>query len=300
MEHLLLDIQKYSIHNGEGIRTTIFFKGCPLKCKWCHNPESQSYRAEIMYNKEKCVSCMRCLMKCPQKGIVEKDGFYPVPRDKCDACATCVDFCIYGAREKAGRLYSVDEVIKEIEKDKMFYEQSNGGVTLSGGEVMTQDINFILQILKRCDRMGYNVNIDTCGYSSFERFEKILPYVDTFLYDIKHIDPDKHRLLTGKDNVLILDNLKKLNDKNGKIHIRIPVIEGVNSDDENINGIADFIKDMNITMVSLLPYHAIGQGKYDRIDMEYEGTDFSAPGEERMLEIKNIFERKNIPVKIGG
>ena len=239
-------------------------------------------------------------MKCPQKAIVIKDGFYPVPRDKCDACGTCVDFCIYGAREKAGRRYSVDEVMKEIEKDKMFYEQSGGGVTLSGGEVMTQDIDFILQILKRCDRMGYSVDIDTCGYSSFERFEKVLPYVDTFLYDIKHIDPDKHKLLTGKDNVLILDNLKKLNNKNGKIHVRIPVIEGANSDDDNINGIADFIKDMNIKMVSLLPYHAIGQAKYDRIDMEYEGRDFSVPSKDRMLELKNIFERKNIPIKIGG
>ena len=300
MEHLLLDIQKYSIHNGYGIRTTVFFKGCPLECKWCHNPESQSYQAEIMYNKEKCAACMRCSMKCPQKAIVIKDGFYPVPRDKCDACGTCVDFCIYGAREKAGRRYSVDEVMKEIEKDKMFYEQSGGGVTLSGGEVMTQDIDFILQILKRCDRMGYSVDIDTCGYSSFERFEKVLPYVDTFLYDIKHIDPDKHKLLTGKDNVLILDNLKKLNDKNGKIHIRIPVIEGANSDDDNINGIADFIKDMNIKMVSLLPYHARPPAPYARRAMAYEGRAYAGPRKARMLELNNIFERKNIPIKIGG
>lgn len=300
MEHLILDIQKYSIHNGEGIRTTVFFKGCPLECKWCHNPESQSYQAEIMYNKDKCLSCRRCVEKCPQQGIVEKDGFYPVPRDKCDACATCVENCFYGAREKAGKFYTVDQVMKEIEKDKMFYEASKGGVTLSGGEVMTQNMDFILQILKRCDRMGYNVNIDTCGYSSFERFEKVLPYVDTFLYDLKHIDPEQHRKLTGKDNILILNNLKKLSDKKAKIHIRIPLIVGANADDENIEGIAEFIKDLNIEMVSLLPYHAIGEGKYDRIDMAYEGCDYSAPSDERMAELTKIFEGKNIAVKIGG
>ncbi|MDO4789265.1 MAG: glycyl-radical enzyme activating protein [Johnsonella sp.] len=300
MENLILDIQKYSIHNGEGIRTTIFFKGCPLECKWCHNPESKSYRAEIMYNKEKCASCMRCVLNCPQKGIVEKNGFFPVPRDLCDACGCCVEGCFYGAREKAGKQYSVDEIMKEIDKDKMFYEQSNGGVTLSGGEVMAQDAEFVLQILKRCSRMGYSVNIDTCGYASFERFEKILPYVDTFLYDLKHMDGEKHKELTGKDNRLILENLKKLSEKGAKIHIRVPVIEGVNSDDESIARMADFVKNLNITMLSLLPYHEVGKSKYERIDMKYEGENFCAPSAERMEELKHIFERKNIKVKIGG
>ncbi len=300
MDSLILNIQKYSIHDGEGIRTTIFFKGCPLECIWCHNPESQSYQPEILYNKEKCVACRRCEADCPQRGIVEKDGFYPVPRDLCNACATCVESCIYSAREKAGEPYTVERIMKEIEKDKMFYEQSHGGVTLSGGEVMSQDLDFVIRILKKCDRLGYRVNIDTCGYASFDRFQAVLPYVDTFLYDIKHMDPEKHRELTGKSNELILENLSKLSEQNAKIHIRLPLIEHINTDDENIEATANFVKRLRPIMVSLLPYHSIGKSKYERIDMAYKGSDFEAPSEERLLELKNIFENKDIPVKIGG
>lgn len=300
MDSLVLNIQKYSIHDGEGIRTTLFFKGCPLACKWCHNPESQSYDAVILYNKEKCVSCSRCQSKCPQGAIVEKEGYFPVPREVCNSCEACVDSCIYGAKEKAGDLFTIDQIMKEIEKDKMFYEQSHGGVTLSGGEVMTQDLDFILDILKKCDKMGYRVNVDTCGYASFQRFEKIAPYVDTFLYDLKHMDPEQHLLLTGKDNKLILDNLTKLSQLGAKIHIRIPVIDQINSHEENFMAMADFLQDIQPMMVSLLPYHSIGKSKYDRIDMKYDGLDFEPPSEEKLQHLMTFFEMKNIPVKIGG
>lgn len=300
MDSLILNIQKYSIHDGDGIRTTVFFKGCPLECKWCHNPESQDYKPAIMYNKEKCTSCGRCSTKCPQEGIRLVDNLFPVPRDLCTACEACVDQCFNEAREIAGKPYSQEELMKEIEKDKMFYEESGGGVTLSGGEVMTQDLDYLLGILKSCDKKGYRVNIDTCGYASYDRFEKILPYVDTFLYDLKHMDDEKHRVLTGKGNQLILENLKKLHEANAKIHIRIPLIEGINTSDEEITDMAEFVKDIKITKLSLLPYHAIGNSKYERIDMDYEGTDYQAPTEERLEELQAIFKKYHIEAKIGG
>lgn len=300
MKSLVLNIQKYSIHDGEGIRTTVFFKGCPLECKWCHNPESQSYEAMMMYNQEKCTACGRCTNKCPQNGIKVLNGRFPVPRDLCTACETCADFCLNSAREKAGTAYTLEELIKEIEKDKMFYEESGGGVTLSGGEVMTQNMDDIMGILKICDKKGYRVNIDTCGYADFERFEKVLPYVDTFLYDIKHMDDEKHLELTGKGNKKILDNLTKLSERNAKIHIRIPLIEGINTSDTDVEQMAEFISSIKITDLSLLPYHSIGDSKYERIDKEYEGKDYRAPTEDRLNELKNIFKNYNIDAKIGG
>lgn len=300
MNNLIINIQKYSIHDGNGIRTTVFFKGCPLECTWCHNPESQSYSAAMMYNSEKCTGCGRCAQVCPQKGIVATDGLFPVPRDLCDACDTCADFCLNSAREKAGQAYTQEELMKELEKDKMFYEESGGGITLSGGEVMTQDMDYLMGILKTCHKKGYSVNIDTCGHADYSRFERVLPYVDTFLYDIKHMDNDKHKELTGLGNELILSNLKKLNQAGAKIHLRIPLIEGLNTSDEDITDMAEFIKDLKIVKLSLLEYHSIGNSKYDRIDMEYQGKDYKAPTQERLKQIKNIFENYHIDTKIGG
>ena len=300
MESLVLNIQKYSIHDGEGIRTTVFFKGCPLECKWCHNPESQAYHAEMMYNKEKCTGCARCVDKCPQKGIKAVEGLFPIPREICDACEACADYCLSSAREKVGKAYTQEMLLKEIEKDKMFYEESGGGVTLSGGEVMTQNMDYLLKILKACDRKGYRVNIDTCGYADFERFEKVLPYVDTFLYDIKQMDDTKHIALTGKSNKRILENLKKLSDTGAKIHIRLPLIEGLNTSDADITAIAEFVKNLKITALTLLPYHAIGNSKYERIDMVYEGEAYTPPTKERLTEIQAIFNRYKIQASLNN
>ena len=300
MENLIFNIQKYSIHDGEGIRTTVFFKGCPMECKWCHNPESQSYRPDIMHNTEKCVQCGICIEKCPQKAISVKDGIISTSADRCNFCDTCTDSCIGNAREIAGKTYTVDEIMKEIEKDKMFYEQSGGGVTLSGGEVMTQDMDYILGILKKCKRLGYRVNIDTCGHAVFENFERILPYVDTFLYDIKHMDNEIHRELTGQGNEMVLGNLEKLSEKGAKINIRMPLVEGVNSDDEHIGRVIDFLKTLKIEKVNLLPYHNTGKSKYERMGMNYEGDSYSAPDMDRMEAIRLRFEKNNFNARIGG
>ena len=300
MESLVFNIQKYSIHDGDGIRTTVFFKGCPMTCKWCHNPESQSYRPSILQNTEKCSLCQKCIALCPNEAIVFTGEKIKTLEDKCTLCGKCIDSCINNAREIAGEHYTIDEIMKEIGKDKLFYEQSGGGITLSGGEIMTQDMDYIIAILKKCHRLGYRVNIDTCGHAKFENFEKILPYVDTFLYDIKHMDNEIHKELTGVDNELVLGNLVKLSERNAKINIRMPLVEGINSTDEHIAQVIEFLKKLKIYKVNLLPYHNTGKSKYERLDLVYEGDEYEAPSNERMEEIKAKFEANNFCTQIGG
>ncbi|AOY77847.1 trans-4-hydroxy-L-proline dehydratase activase [Clostridium formicaceticum] len=296
---LITNIQKYSVHDGPGIRTTVFFKGCPLKCMWCHNPESQSYYKQMMYNKEKCNLCGECKRRCSNGAIHIEAEKINVEFKKCNFCENCVEFCINNAREIVGQEYTTSELMKEIEKDKIFYEQSGGGLTLSGGEVMHQ-IDFVHEIARQCKAKGIFVAIDTCGYISFHHFEKVLEYVDVFLYDLKLMNSQKHEKYTGVPNEMILENLKKLSEKGAKIHLRLPLIEGVNTDNENVNAIVDFIKNLNIIHINLLPYHEIGSDKYKRLNMKYEYDLMKKPSDERLQEIKRLFEKNNFKVKIGG
>lgn len=300
MKSLVFSIQKYSIHDGDGIRTTVFFKGCPMTCKWCHNPESQSYRPSILQNTEKCTGCKKCTVVCQEGAITYEDSRVKTSEEKCNLCEKCIDGCINNAREIVGKYYSLDDIMKEIEKDKLFYEQSGGGITLSGGEIMTQDMDYIIKILKKCHRLGYKVNIDTCGHAKFENFEKILPYIDTFLYDIKHMDSDVHKELTGVGNELVLGNLRKLSENSAKINIRIPLVEGINSAEEHIDKIIAFLKELKIYKINLLSYHNTGKSKYDRLNIAYEGNDYIAPSNERIEEIKLKFEQNNFCTQIGG
>lgn len=299
---LILNIQKYSLHDGDGIRTTIFFKGCPLECIWCHNPESQDYNKEVLYNEEKCTKCEVCIDKCPNKAIYKEENNICLNKNNCKFCETCLDYCLNNAREIVGKTYEIKDLMREIVKDIMFYEESGGGVTLSGGEVMTQDINYIKAIASLCKEKGISVDIDTCGYAKFENYEAILPFVDTFLYDIKLIDEEKHKLFTNKSNDLILENLIKLSENGANINIRIPLVEGVNVDKENIEikKIIDFIKPLNIKKVNLLPYHNIGMHKYKKLYLDYEGQNLSRPSDEKLEEIKQIFIKNNFETKIGG
>ncbi len=299
---LILNIQKYSLHDGDGIRTTVFFKGCPLECIWCHNPESQAYNKEVLYNEEKCTKCEVCIDKCPHKAIYKEENNICLNKNNCEFCETCLDYCLNNAREIVGKTYEIKDLMREIVKDMMFYEESGGGVTLSGGEVMTQDVEYIKAIASLCKEKGISVAIDTCGYARFENYEAILPFVDTFLYDIKLIDEEKHQLFTNKSNDLILENLIKLSENGANINIRIPLIEGVNVDKENIEvkKIIDFIKPLNIKKVNLLPYHNIGMHKYKKLYMDYEGQNLNRPSDEKLEEIKQIFITNNFETKIGG
>ncbi|WP_346961973.1 trans-4-hydroxy-L-proline dehydratase activase [Clostridium sp.] len=298
----IINIQKYSIHDGDGIRTTIFFKGCPLSCLWCHNPESQNYSEELMYNEEKCTGCMTCIETCHKRAISKEENHVVTDRNKCDLCKNCLDYCVNNAREIVGKEYTVAQLIKEAEKDRMFYEESSGGITLSGGEVMTQNMDYIEELLKKLKKKGYNIAIDTCGQAPYENYKRVLNYVDTFLYDIKLMDNEKHMKYIGKSNKVILDNLKKLSEAGANINIRIPLVEDINADDESIEEVIKFLKNnINVQKINLLPYHNTGKSKYERLQKVYEGVNFKAPSEKRMKTIKESFEKAGfINIKIGG
>ena len=266
MKATIFDIQRNSFVDGPGIRTTVFFKGCNLKCAWCHNPESQSAKPQIMFYKDKCTGCGRC------QNVTENDADF---------------ICFNGAKEICGKEYNSDEVLNEILKDKAFYENSKGGATFSGGECMLQ-IDFLCEILEKCKENGIHTAVDTAGNVPWEYFERILKHTDLFLYDIKLFDKEKHKQYTGADNKVILDNLKKLFEAGANICIRIPIICGVNDSVGEMQRIKSFLQPYRPVKIELLPYHSLGTHKYDALNMEkYE---FEAPDEKIMKELNSVFE----------
>ena len=300
----ITNIQKFSIHDGDGIRTTVFFKGCPLKCEWCHNPETQRFEKEMQVDREKCTGCGTCASVCPNGAVRMTEDHRPSWDPKaCTFCGKCENFCPAGVREIVGREYTVKELTKELMKDQMFYEESGGGVTFSGGEVMSMDMDFILAMAKELKRQDVTLTIDTCGYVPYERFEKLLPYVNTFLYDVKVMDLELHKKYMGTDNKLILENLIRLSQDGARIYIRIPTIKEVNGNEENMKETIAFLKEHDIhpAGVNLLPYHDTGSGKYAKLDMEYKGTDLHAPDKEEMEALAALFVNAGFTnTKIGG
>lgn len=271
---ILFDIQRNSFVDGPGIRTTVFFKGCNLKCAWCHNPESQSAKPQMMFYRDKCTGCGKCREIC-------------LTPENCTLCGKCTFYCPVDARKVCGKEYTVDEVFAEIIKDKAFYENSDGGVTFSGGECMLQ-IDFLTEILKKCKENGIHTAVDTAGYIPFERFEKILPYTDLFLYDIKCFDNEKHKKYVGVENELILENLKKLFQANAKVWIRIPVISDVNDSAGEMQSIKTFLnQNGKPEKIELLPYHIMGENKYAAIGRAVQ--HFVPPDDNKLNQLKAIF-----------
>jgi pyruvate formate lyase activating enzyme len=298
---IITNIQKYSVHDGPGIRNTVFLKGCPLSCWWCHNPETQSYKQQLMYDREKCNGCSKCINGCPQNAIKLSGEKVLVDAEKCNFCGSCLDYCINCSRSISGKEYSVQELMNELEKDRTFYEQSNGGITLSGGEPMTSlHIDFVERVVNECHKKGISVMIDTCGYAPYENYKRINDKVDMYLYDIKHMDPVKHKMYTGIENVLILENLKRLSQDKVKINLRLPLIEGINTDDENIKATIDMAKTIDVYQVNLLPYHDIAKDKYSRLNLHYDEKNMETPSKERMEWIKEQFENNKFDTRIGG
>ncbi len=300
----ITNIQKFSIHDGDGIRTTVFFKGCPLKCEWCHNPETQRFEKEMEVDREKCTGCGTCASVCPNGAVRMTEDHRPVlGSDGLYILRKVRKLCPAGSREIVGREYTVKELTKELMKDQMFYEESGGGVTFSGGEVMSMDMDFILAMAKELERQDVTLTIDTCGYVPYERFEKILPYVNTFLYDVKVMDPELHKKYMGTDNKLILENLIRLSQDGARIYIRIPTIKEVNGNEQNMKETIAFLKEHDIhpAGVNLLPYHDTGSGKYAKLGMEYKGTDLHAPDKEEMEAFAALFVNAGFTnTKIGG
>ena len=299
----ITNIQKFSIHDGDGIRTTVFFKGCPLKCEWCHNPETQKFEKEMQVDREKCTGCGACAAVCPNGAIHMEERRPILDAEACVFCGKCTRFCPTGAREVIGQEYTVKELVKELMKDQMFYEESGGGVTLSGGEVMSMDMDYLLAVAKELKRQDVTLTIDTCGFVPYEKFQELLPYVNTFLYDVKVMDPELHKKYMGTDNALILENLVRLAKDGARIYIRIPTVKEVNGNEENMKETIAFLQEHDIhpAQINLLPYHDTGSGKYRKLDMEYKGTDLHAPDKEEMEALAALFINAGYKnTKIGG
>ena len=250
---MIFDIERNSYVDGPGIRTTVFLKGCPLSCVWCHNPESQSFEKQIMFYKSKCIGCGKCREVCPNN------------LKSCDFCGRCELYCPADARKICGKEYTTDEVLKEIVKDKPFYENSGGGVTLSGGEPLAQ-YDFSLELLKKAKENGIHTAIETCGYAEKSKILEIAKYVDLFLFDCKETDQELHKKYTGVDNKIILENLKALSDAGSKIILRCPIIPGFNDRAEHFKGISEIAdKFSGIEHIEIEPFHPHGESKYSAL-----------------------------------
>ena len=295
----IFNIQRYSIHDGPGIRTTVFLKGCPLNCWWCQNPESQLSSQEMIFWKERCINCGVCSTICPSDAIQLKNGIPVTEKEKCILCGKCIEKCPTLAREMIGEKLTVKEVIQEIEKDLVFYEESGGGVTFSGGEPLGQS-EFLEDLLNSCREKKIHTAVDTSGYISWEILEKVAPKVNLFLYDLKLMDSKKHKKYTGVSNEIILENLKKLSSAYHNIFVRFPVIPGINDDDQNVRETGEFLSSLKITQVNLLPYHYIGIDKYKRSGRTYKLVTTQPPSEEKLSEISGIFKKFNLNVKLRG
>lgn len=282
---MIFNIQKCSIHDGKGLRTLVFFKGCPLKCKWCANPESQSYQTEIMESRAKCIGCGFCRSVC-QKAAIKEDG--TIDRTLCDKCMKCVDLCYAESKKAVGRDYSLQELYSEIEKDKPFYKLYGGGVTFSGGEPLTHGA-YLAGIAKRCQENGISVIVESCGNADYNSFKCALPYIDSMFMDVKHIDSEVHKELTGVGNELILDNIRRISEYGIPITVRTPVVPGMTDTEKNIRGIAAFAaKITTVKEYELLPYHSLGESKYRALGRDYALTGTKTPKDEVMRRLVKI------------
>ena len=299
LQATIFNIQKFSVHDGPGIRTTFFFKGCPLRCAWCHNPESLSFKPELMHNREKCTQCGACVQFCNDGSITMSDDGIHIDNSKFHGDESILDECIYNALSIVGKRYSVEDAVNIALKDVVFYEQSGGGVTLSGGECLSQ-IDFVEAFVKQLKAHHIHVTIDTCGHVPYAHIKRVLPYVDLFLYDLKHIDENHHKSFTSVGNQHIIENLKKLSKENTRIFLRIPIIVGVNATHAHMKNVASLIETISVEKINLLPYHAIGEGKYKRLGMTYDKTAFQVPSTQLLEEFKIIFASKKLSVEIGG
>jgi glycyl-radical enzyme activating protein len=293
-----MDVKKFAVHDGPGVRTTLFLKGCPMKCIWCHNPEGIIAKAEMAYYRHKCIGCGECIGVCPNGAHSFEGGEHRFFRERCTACGACETACLGEAMKRFGRTIDVDEAVRIVLEDRTFYTTSNGGVTVSGGEPLLY-ADFVMELFGRMREEGIHTAVDTCGCVGWEEFEKVLPVTDIFLYDVKHIDSEKHRELTGRGNERILDNLKKLSDTGTRIEIRMPLVPEHNADDETVGRIGDFLGTLNIERMKVLPYHSLARSKYAALGKTDTMPDVEPPTDDMLRRAVEILRARGVNAVSG-
>jgi pyruvate formate lyase activating enzyme len=297
---VVFDIKKFAIDDGPGIRTTVFLKGCPLRCWWCHNPEGQCLQSELIYRKNRCIYCDECIKNCPAEVLsFHNMKKLAINRKNCSLCGQCAQKCPTNALEIVGKRMDVKEVMREIDKDLAFYNESDGGITFSGGEPLLQ-ISFLSALLDECQKKNVDTAVDTSGYAPRESVEKIKDKVGLFLYDIKVMDDKKHRKYTGVSNKQIVENFKRLAENGSNIFVRLPIVPGINDDEENVKRTGEFISSHGVKRTCLLPYHRGGIEKYRGLSRAYKLKATATPSDQKLTLIKKQLEGFGLDVKIGG
>ncbi len=302
----ILRIERTSIHDGQGLRTVLFLKGCPLRCRWCSTPESQRTDPEKGYVLDRCIRCGICVRSCPEGALALSDDGLKILNDvdKCKACFVCVSKCPQNAVKKYGSIMSVREVVREICKDEIFFFHSGGGVTISGGEPLNQP-DFVPEVLKECSKLGIHTALETSLHAPYENIKLVLPWLNVLYVDLKQMDPEFHKQWVGPDNSLILANLRRIDQTIYPLEIivRIPLIPGVNDSNSNLSATAKFCNSLKIIKeIELLPYHRLGMETYRNLGIAYPLQNLIPPSRERILERADFLSRQNsgVPIKVGG
>lgn len=292
---LVIKLQRYSIHDGPGIRTTVFLKGCPLECQWCSNPESQDLKPQLLFDKKLCDGCYRCIQVCTNGAITKNDKMPLFDRERCNSCGKCFEVCNRLALSIAGKEMTADEIINELLKDKIFFGE-NGGVTISGGEPMIYP-ELLIKVAMAMQQNGINIILDTSGCVKWEAFKYVAPHFDAIYYDVKHMDPRMHKLYTGMDNYQILNNLKRVSNMGIPVALRFPMIPGINDDEQNLRAMVDFVKKLNQYIgIYVLPYHNLGISKYEMLDKVYLQKQIVPPTNEQIDRVIDFFRKEGINV----
>lgn len=296
---VVFDIRRCSVHDGPGIRTTVFLKGCPLRCSWCHNPEGLSAAPEVVWRAERCTRCGSCIAACPEDALGWKDDAPVLDGSHCTLCGTCGDECYAEARELLGRTMDTAAVLAVVERDRAFYEESGGGVTFSGGEPLAQP-EFLGELLRGARARDIHTALDTSGYAPWEVVDGLRGDVDLFLYDLKAMDDQQHRRVAGVSNVPILTNLERLARHGHRIVVRLPLVPDLNDDDTNIRATGVLAARLGVERVVVLPFHRLGSDKYDRLGRRYPLPDAASPSEHRVIEVLEILRSAGVAAERTG